>query len=435
MFSKIRQVSFVISDLHLGEGVNSPLEEFKRHPAGRDISDTGADSVLDGVFEDFVCWIVRNCKGVGVTLKLLGDTLDPLAVELDGRAEVLPYEEDDVRKFRKIVAGHPLFFSTLRYFCRQPNCALQVYIGNHDMFLAWPEVQKEFLKLVSPDNSDRVQFLYATDENGVHYEHGATEPHDRFNPDKMIIRRAELPELLKKEHLEKLLTSGKVPLRETLDVTQGHYLTVGLQNPLKKTNYLIGRMHIHDFVWVDAAMRIFRHSWYRHRSFPLVAAYHLIKTFLGNSLFAFWHARTKSGFRKILKVVWWTITGAVDGTTPRAYAARLLRERDDIDVVVLGHEHWPEEELYHVGNRHKKYFNTGSWVEMWEERAMPAELLWKRFGRLQKFLLFFRDLFREADLVPTALFTVLVVSYDQEGERAVRLMRWDSDSKDIKDFI
>lgn len=435
MFSKIKKVSFVISDLHLGEGARSLLETFKHHPAGRDISDTRLDRVLDREFFYFVDWIIRNCRGAQVSLKLLGDTLDPLAVELDGRSEVLPYEEEDVRKFRIIAAGHPLFFRILRFFCSRPNCSLQVYIGNHDMFMAWPEVQKEFLKLVSPDHPDRVQFLCADDENGVHYEHGATEPHDRFDPEKIIIRRPELLELLKKENMENLFKRGKIPLRETLDVPQGHYLTVGLQNPLQKTNYLIGRMHIHGFVWLDAAMRIFRRSWYRRRSFVFVAIYHLIKTLLSHSLFAFWHARTKSGLRKIFKVIWWTITGAMDGTTPRALAARLLHERDDLDVVVLGHEHWPEEELYRVGNRHKKYFNTGSWMEMWERRVLPPDQIWKHFGRLQRFLLFLRDLLHDADLVSATLFPVLVVSYDPEGERLVRLMRWDQESRDVKDFI
>lgn len=435
MFPKAKEVSFVISDLHLGEGAQSSLEEFKHHPAGLDICDTGLDHVLDEAFCDFINCIVNDYRGAKICLKLLGDTFDPLAVELDGKAEVLLYEEDDLRKFRAIANGHPRFFSALRLFCLQPDCFLQVFVGNHDLFLAWPEVQKEFLGMVSPGQFEKVKFMYSLDEMGVYYEHGATEPHDRFDPKKLIIRQADLLELLKKENLENLLHSGQIPLRETLNVTQGHYLSVGLSNALKKANYLIGRMHIHGFVWKDAAMRIFRRSWYRRRSFVLVAAFNLIKTFIVHSLFNLWHMRTKSGFIKILKVIWWTITGAIDGTTPRAHAARLLRERDDIDIVVLGHEHWPEEELYRVGNRHKKYFNTGSWTEMWECRALSPNKVWKRLPRLQRFLLFFRELFRDADLVSTTLFPVLVVSYDEEGERWVRLRRWDSESKEIKDFI
>ncbi len=429
MSSEARKVIYVISDLHLGAGVYSSWKEsmhemFKSHPVGRDFRDTSEDEVLDPFFHDFIHWIVSNHQGDEVCLKLLGDIFDPLAVELDGRADFPQYEEDDVLRLQKIAIGHHSLIEALRFFCGQPNCSVEFIVGNHDLFLAWPGVQTEVQKLISQDHPDRVQFFGSLAAVGVYYEHGATEPHNRFDLD------------LRKNILEEGdPRSGEV--KRTLDVTQGHYLSRGLANPLMLVDFLIERMHIHGFVWLDVLLHPFRRPWYRCRAsvFVLVAAYHLFKIFIFHSLSTLRHMRTKSGFMKILKVLWWTITGAIGGTTTKARAERYLREHDETDVVVLGHEHSPGEELLHIGNRPRKYFNVGAWIQMWERRApSPSMLTWKRLRRLQGFLFFFRDLFQSPELVSITLFPVLVVSHDDNGERGVRFMRWDSESKEIKDF-
>ena len=222
-----------------------------------------------------------------------------------------------------------------------------------------------------------------------------------------------------------------------MDVPQGHYLTTWLENPLKEADYLIGRMHIHAFVWVDAFSHILRRSWYRRRLFPPIAAYYLAKTIILHALAlsTFWHTKTKSDFWKILRVVQWTITGRTsDGHNARTFAIKKLRAEDNVDVVVSGHEHERAAELYHFGNRDKWYFNTGTWLEMWEPKALPQKKRWKRFRLIQAIGRFFGNFFHDANLVPINLFTVFTATYDSEGTRAVGLKRFDPNKHDLKDI-
>lgn len=437
MSAEITERIFAISDLHQGEGVKSPLEDFKHHPVGRQINDTLFDYTLDHVFMDFVLWIIRTSgEKTKNRLKLLGDTLDPLAVKLMGKSVVIPYEPLDLRKFRKICRGHREFFRALRYFCSHENCTLEVHPGNHDMFLWWPRVQAEFVKLVSPDHPERVKFMHDELDRGIYYWHGNNEPHDRFDPKKAIIRAAELQDFLKNEDMLELLLKGKIPRREVMDVPQGHYLTAWLENPLKEADYLIGRMHIHAFVWTDAFSHIFRRAWYRRRLFPAIALYYLLKTLLLHSLsmFTFWHTKTKSDFWKIMRVVRWTITGAIVGHSARDFAVKKLRDEENVDIVVSGHEHERAAELHHFGNRDKWYFNTGTWLEMLEPKALPQRKRWKRFRWIQAIGLFFGNFFHDANLVPINLFTVFAVSYDGEGNRIAGLKRFDPDKHELKDL-
>jgi len=435
MPAEAKEVIFVISDFHLGEGVDSALEGFKHHPVGRRIKDTSGDYVLDRVFFAFIAHILETYANAKIRLKLLGDTFDPLSVKLGGKSVIIPYEEADLEKFRKIRRGHRTFFWALQYFCSRKNCTLEVHPGNHDMFLWWPQVQAEFVKNVSPRHPERVRFMHDELDRGIYFWHGNTEPHDRVNPKKTIIKVADLPDFLKKENMLGLFNKGKIPRKEIMDVTQGHYLTAWLENPLKEADYLIGRMHKHTFVWVDAAFRIFRRSWYRRRLFAFIAAYHLLKTLILHSLstLTFWHTKTKSDFRKILRVVGWTIAGAIDGHTARDFAVKKLRD-DDIDIVVLGHEHERAAELHRFGNRDKWYFNTGTWLEMWEPRALLQKKQWRRFRALQKIILFCAKFFRDADLVPINLFATLIIAYDNEGRRTVRLKRFDPSSSELTDI-
>ena len=136
-----------------------------------------------------------------------------------------------------------------------------------------------------------------------------------------------------------------------------------------------------------------------------------------------------------MRVVQWTITGRTsDGHNARTFAIKKLRAEDNVDVVVSGHEHERAAELYHFGNRDKWYFNTGTWLEMWEPKALPQKKRWKRFRLIQAIGRFFGNFFHDANLVPINLFTVFTATYDSEGTRAVGLKRFDPNKHDLKDI-
>jgi len=432
MLTDAKKVVAVISDLHLGEGVDSPIEDFKHHEPGNRIDDADSDYTLDNHFAAFLKWLTDACQGKELCLILNGDTFDPLAVRLRGEYVTLPYENADVRKFQKIARGHPEFFSALKEFLAHQNHELLFIRGNHDIFLDWPKVRAALLEKISPNHPNRVRFGWEEVCGGIYIRHGEAEPHDRINHKKVIITRADLAKLFKPKEWEKMLRSGELPSEDVLDVPLGHYLTADLENPLRVHNYLIARMHVHGFVWSDAFRNIGRRSWYRSRWFGLIAAYHLIKTILKHSLFGFWHLKMKSGPRRILKVVWWTIVGFLEGATTRDLALKILKEREDVDVVVMGHEHQYCVEMHQIGSRATTYVNTGAWNEQWEAKKDPAEKSWKYFDWLRRFGAFWRKFYQDAEMVPHLTCPTLVISWNAAGERTVRLMRFDYEEKTLK---
>ena len=221
---------YVISDLHLGAGDGRDLSH--RLPIGLDFRDLSVARIMGTI--DLELWrLVRWLVAHQHDLMLLGDTFDHPAAESDDRAS-MPTEDDCVRAFLEIAKAHWGFIFALRYFCSQPGATLRVFLGNHDIFLKMPRVWAEFLKLVAPDHPERVQLLSSLDEDGIHYQHGAIEPHDRFDPDKIIIERPGLPRLL--------------------NVSLGHLLIVSLMNPLIQVNLLLARTYNPLLVWLDAAI-------------------------------------------------------------------------------------------------------------------------------------------------------------------------------------
>lgn len=434
MLTEAREATFVISDLHLGEGAESVLEDFKHHPPKRPFQDTSEDRVLDDQFAEFIKLVMRLGAGKKICLRFLGDTFDPLAVTLDRPLPMMSREEDDLEKFMRIVNGHPLFFRALKNFCcASPEFELVFHIGNHDLLLCWPTIQTAICGIICPNHPERVRFVYDELDRGVYFRHGENEPHDYVDPSRLIIKRADFAQLFKAENVEKLIKDGEIPSYDVLNVPLGHFLTTDLETPLKRHNYLIGRMHVHGFVWLDACRNLGYGSWYRHRWFGFIAFYYLLRTILKHTLFAIRPLKWKSGLRKILEVVWWTIEGVLTGATSRDLAMNILKERQDIDVVVFGHEHRYYQETRQYA-KSKTYINTGAWMEMWKARPRPLSKKWERLPVLVKVMTFLRDCYRDANLAPVRLFPVAVISYNTAGERSARLMRFDEDERILKEL-
>lgn len=432
-FSGAKKVTFSISDLHMGDG--GKLDDFKCPPPGVSFQETERYSAatMDGHFSDFVDWIIANLSHCQVRLNILGDAFDFSTVILPNESIAFPYEKEDVAKMFIIMASHPAFFEALRRFCAQDNCELVFVMGNHDWQLNWPAVQEILVERVSKGHPERVKFIYDELDNGVYYRHGESEPHVQIDPSRPIIKCFDL-EKLPAAAIKALMTLKlRFDKRDILDVPLAYYLNSHLGNKIKEYNCLVERMHTHGFVYANAFKHIGQKSWFRSRWFAPVAAYQTIHTLLTFTIFArFWHIKWKAGIRQILAVIWWTITGALTGFTPRDSALRVLRERSEVDTVIYAHEHECASELCHFHNRTKRYVNVGTWSPQFEVTAEDPNTRWKHLGWLQRAYKFIESFFAEPELILSINLTVGVVVLDEQGEKTVDLARFDHQAKTLR---
>ena len=148
-FSKSRFTA-IISDLHLceAEPINPKFPLWKKYKT--------REFFFDDVFHDFVHHISAMAGGSEVELVLNGDIFDfdsvtSLPEEPQFRVSWLeearglePEEEKSVYKFDRILADHPRWLEALRWFIMCGHRAIFV-IGNHDLELHWPAVQRRFM--------------------------------------------------------------------------------------------------------------------------------------------------------------------------------------------------------------------------------------------------------------------------------------------------
>lgn len=158
------QQAFIISDLHLGSGRETPnaelapLEDFEQ----------------DAEFAAFV----GSIAAPGTTLYLNGDFVDfvqiePLGPNVLASTDRLLWNQDvSLIKLEAVFRGHPIVFSALKDFLAT-GAALRIGVGNHDLDWAWPKVQKRTREYLGEPNDLALAFYVERDVyHGVHIEHG-----------------------------------------------------------------------------------------------------------------------------------------------------------------------------------------------------------------------------------------------------------------------
>lgn len=371
------EVNVVVSDMHLSAGKTLTVRARHtfRYKAARlvrrirghaeppdvvEVPNPLEDFLYDDVFAAFVNHLVRRFEGADVLrLRLMGDVFDPLAITWQGRLVDPPFETVAVRKMRAVIAGHPGFFDALALFVRGPNAKLDLFVGNHDQFLAWPRVQREIVRRVAGDDlaaASRIRFVdqsmdFEETSRDVLYYHGMNaDPHNRMDPKQTL-----LTELF-----------GKRMKRPVLNQPLGSHMTVELASRIKLFNELVGRTHSERDVWIDAIKR--RWSWG-------VYAGLMLAWFLYNQLFSTFDHRRRTKVTTILEVILSMFRkNPVDG-----YAAKLLRQREGVRVVVLGHSHVARR----VTGPEGTYLNTGTWSHTVKLVWPTFDLRWKRFRWLE----------------------------------------------------
>ncbi|MFH1046768.1 MAG: hypothetical protein V1738_00550 [Patescibacteria group bacterium] len=375
---KYEEINIVISDLHLGEGPQTELEYGGRRGFSRAmrvilyrvfgigsphevVNNDLEEFHYDHEFADFLGFTAERYRATDqLRLRLLGDVFDPLTVAWEGRYQDPPYEDVAVAKLVRIIAGHPDFFRALKDFISQSNCRLDIFVGNHDLFLVWPAVQRLLRSTITGDDSEldeRLRIIdqrdrYRLKERDVLYEHGNfAEPHNSVKAQDTIV----------------LSILGQNLRRPILNAPYGNYMFVDMVTRIKNSNPLVGRIRSDRRVWNHA----FRYRWLWGLKAGLLLVWH----FIYSHLFAVADIRRKATLRKILDIVAWTTSNqSVDG-----YAMRLLERNDDVKVVVLGHSHnWRR-----MSSDHGTYLNVGNWSCSYRLEEPAFELKWSRLPRVE----------------------------------------------------
>jgi UDP-2,3-diacylglucosamine pyrophosphatase LpxH len=172
--------TFIVSDIHVttAEPV-SPKDPLWRRFKQRDF-------FVDNAFEVFLNTIQAKA-GEPVELILAGDIFDFDGVTqmpekqrftinwLESRRGLNTEERKSRFKMRLIIQDHPVFFRALGNFIRKGNRVV-IIIGNHDLELHWPGVQRTILRSMglNAEEESRVRFnnwFYVSNQDSL-IEHG-----------------------------------------------------------------------------------------------------------------------------------------------------------------------------------------------------------------------------------------------------------------------
>jgi len=150
---------FIISDLHLGEGRQSKLEDF-------DEQDT----------ENFVSFFKEIALMGGVKVIINGDFIDFPQVILKNMSTppqsfLGATETESNLRLQKVIAGHPDEFDALRNFLAQKGNELLLLPGNHDIDFCWNRVLKTFRQCIGATD-ENFKFGMVYKEAGLYVTHG-----------------------------------------------------------------------------------------------------------------------------------------------------------------------------------------------------------------------------------------------------------------------
>jgi UDP-2,3-diacylglucosamine pyrophosphatase LpxH len=372
-----KHVDVVVSDLHLGCGPEVKLVYGGRRGLPRlawaalrrcgigqreeNIDNFLEDFFFDQEFVNFTRLIAENYQcAESVTLRLLGDTFDPLTVPWEGKYQDPPYEDTAVVKMREMIDGHPDFFQALIGLLSRPNCYLDLFVGNHDLLLCWPKVQellREVLTGGDPEIDQKLRFIDHRDnfqlkERGVLFEHGnKAEPHNSVRPENVIVT-----EVLGHELDDPILNSP-----------YGSYMFVDMVTRIRRGNPLVGRVRSDRRVWNHA----FRYRWL----WGLHAGVLLVWHFVYSHFWAVADIRRKATLHNILDIVSWTMSNpSIDD-----YARQLQERNPDVSVVVLGHSH----NRGRSTSRRGTYLNVGNWSLSYRLEEPALEMKWNRLPKVE----------------------------------------------------
>lgn len=317
-----REVKVVLSDLHIGTGSRpgevNPFEDFHEDERLAElIRYYGGDSFL----------------GVPVELILNGDILDLLKVPHRGVFSTDVTEDVALEKVRRCLRGHPRVFDALADFLRRPGNRITYLVGNHDLDVAFPRVQRLIrARLGVSEDSDALRFL--TDEEYYRLPGGVVVTHGN-----------QFEEMNRTEGGRPLTVRGDG--QEVVNFPWGSLFFMNVLAPAKVERPIIDLVHpLSSFILWGLVFDL---------RFTLRILWKIVKFFVKTRLRTI-YARELD----LLKTLQILVEEFALYNNLERRAFRILRSADDIKALIVGHSH---KAGMHRFPRDKVYVNTGTWLQ------------------------------------------------------------------------
>lgn len=314
----------IISDCHLASG--SPQGEYNPY------EDFHHDATLAEYIRNFSS---GEYADEDVELIINGDFLDPLKVDVNGTFPDRITESIAVRKISTCLNGHPKVVKALRSFISRPGKNITYIMGNHDMEIAFPAVQRLIRTVIgAPRYQDRVAFrIFESNYDlpgGVRVCHGNQfEALNKTELSKLFLTRGFAEPVLN-------LPWGSIFLLKVLLPVKQQRPYINLVHPFGR--YLALAMLSDTSIAVPATMRAF---------------YHFMKT-----RFLEAHRRSVS-FRDTLRIL---KEEAVVTPNLENAAFDMFDNDPTLTAVIMGHTHVAKIRKY--GPAGATYINTGTWTKL-----------------------------------------------------------------------
>lgn len=155
------KLKLAVSDFHLGKGPY--LQNGERNYL--------EDFFYDQKFAEFLNYYSsEEYEKADVELVILGDFFNHLQVDPRELHPELITERVALARTGAIMDGHPSIFAALSKFAATPNHKVIFIIGNHDIGLLWPSVQRFVADLIGGETRVHRMPQYVADK--VCFEHG-----------------------------------------------------------------------------------------------------------------------------------------------------------------------------------------------------------------------------------------------------------------------
>ncbi len=320
----MKLLRLVVSDLHLGTGVQSgklnPHEDFFE----------------DDRFAELIAhYDAQAGDSTEIELILNGDIFDLLKVKVDDVWPTEITEEVAVEKLRLCLEGHPKFVLCLRRFLAAGAGRRLVYLpGNHDLDMWFSGPQELFRRYVAPDDGgEQVRFITQGDTyylpEGIQIRHGhQLERIHRVDYNDMLRKRSDGTQVLN-------LPWGSLWILEVLNPAKEVRNNVDRIQPLKL--FMIGSLFFDPRFGLKF---LFKTVWHflRYRVFTLRA----------------WTER----LRRLPGVLREEVVpiGGYDEA-----ARRYLQKLRGVHTLIVGHSHAPR---FRLLPNNQVMVNTGTWMKM-----------------------------------------------------------------------
>lgn len=354
------QITLVLSDLHLGAGPTLP---------------DGSTNYLEDFFHDPKLVEFLDFYSTGpnarreIALVLNGDFFNHLQVYPDENAPEFLTEEVAHKRTQAIIDGHLSVFDALSRFAAAPHHTVTFLIGNHDLGLFWPSVQKRLKEVLGQNVNVHMGSVYLKDD--IWIEHGNQQVAEH-----------------KLDYVHPFAERGME--KPVVKLSWGDYFVLRFLNRMKRDRPYVDKVY---------PFRLYlRWALIHDTCFAIKASLAGLKYFLQVLLGIGDNKQlSRKRFLKIIKEFSFPVR--MDRAAKRIFALH-----PDVKVVVFGHGHKAANELFAGG---KQYFNTGIWNEM-------ISLDLGTMGR-------------------SLMLTFVEISHDKDGLPKGRLMEWKGSHKEVEE--